>query len=91
MGVKLGFRRGRSIVEQITTVRILNENARDAGSLISHNFIDFCEAFDRVWHYALWHTMGKYNISEDVTTLNRKLYEKARSKVLVGDDYSEMV
>ena len=84
-----GFRRGRSIVEQMTTVRILNEKARRSGSLIFHNFIDFYKAFDRVWHDALWHTMGKYNIGEDVTTLIQKLYEKARSKVLVGDDYSE--
>ena len=49
-----GFRRGRSTVEQITTVRILNDKARDAGSLIFHNFIDFCKAFDKVWHDALY-------------------------------------
>ena len=29
--------------------------------------------------------MGKYDIDEGVTTLVRKLYEKAKSKVLVGD------
>ena len=84
-----GFRRGRSTIEQITTVRILNKKARDAGSLIFHNLIVFCKAFDRVWHDALWHMMGKYNICEDMTTLIRNLYEKARSKVLVEDDYSE--
>ena len=33
--------------------------------------------------------MKKYNIGEGVTTLIRKLYEKARSKVLIGNDYSE--
>ena len=70
-------------------MRILNEKARDAESLVFQNFIDFCKAFDRVWCDALWHIMGKYNIGEDVTTLIQKLYEKARSKVLVGDNYSE--
>ena len=33
--------------------------------------------------------MKKYNIGEGVTTLIQKLYEKARSEVLVGNDYSE--
>ncbi len=84
-----GFRKGRSTVEQITTVRILNEKARNMGSLIFHNFIDFRKVFDRVWHDALWHTMGKYNIGVGITTLIRKLYEKTRSKVSVIDNCSE--
>ena len=81
-----GFRRGRSTVEQITTLRILNEKARDAGKLIFYNFIDFRKAFDRVWHDALWHTMGKYNIGQGITALVQNLYEGARSKVLVCDE-----
>lgn len=84
-----GFRRGRSTVEQITTLRLLNEKARDTGKMIFHNFIDFRKAFDRVWHAALWHTMRKYNIGEGITSLVQKLYESSRSKVLVGDQYSE--
>jgi len=84
-----GFRRGRSTVEQITTIKILNEKVRDTGKLIFHNFIDFRKAFDRVWHEALWHTMRKFNIGEGITTLVQKLYECAKSKVLVDDSYSE--
>ncbi|XP_037780246.1 uncharacterized protein LOC119576673 [Penaeus monodon] len=42
-----GFRRGRSTVEQITTIKILNEKMRDTGKLIFHNFIDFRKAFDK--------------------------------------------
>ena len=45
-----GFSRGRTTVQQITTLQILNEKARDIGSLIFHNFIDFRKAFYRVWH-----------------------------------------
>ena len=84
-----GFRSGRSTTEQITTVRILNEKARDSGNLIFHNFIDFRKAFDRVWHDALWHTMRKFNIGEGMTILIQKLYEKARSKVMIDEEYSE--
>ena len=84
-----GFRRGRSTVQQITTLRLLNKRARDMGKLIFHNFINFRKEFDRVWHDALWHTMRKYNIGEGITLLIKSLYDSARSKVLSGDQYSE--
>ena len=70
-----GFRRGRSTTQQISTLRILNEKARDTGNMIFHNFIDFRKAFDRVWHEALWNTMGKYNIGKGITTLIQNLYD----------------
>ena len=76
-------------MQQITTLRLLNEKARDMGKLIFHNFIDFRKAFDRVWHDALWHTTRKYNIGEGITLLIKSLYDSARSKVLSGDQYSE--
>ncbi len=84
-----GFRCGRSTLEQVTKLRILNEKARDTGNIIFHNFIDFRKAFDRVWHEALWHTLGKYNIIKGITKLITNLYTEARSKVLVDDQYSE--
>ena len=64
--IQAGFRKGRSTVQQITTLRILNEKAREIGNMIFHNFIDFKKAFYIVWRKALWHTMGKYNIGEGI-------------------------
>ena len=84
-----GFRRGRSTIQQITTLRILNEKARDTGGVIFHNFIDFRKAFDRVWHEALWNTMGKYNIGKGITTLIQNLYDGAKSKVRIDDHFSD--
>ena len=51
-----------------------------------HNFIDCKEAFDRVWHKALWHTMKKFNIGKHLTELIKELYEKAVTKVMTGND-----
>ena len=84
-----GFRRGRSTTQQITTLRILNEKARDIGGMVFHNFIDFRKAFDRVWHEALWNTMGKYNIGKGITTLIQNLYEGAKSKVRIDHHFSD--
>ena len=84
-----GFSRGRTTVQQITTLQILNEKARDIESLIFHNFIDFRKVLDLVWHEALWNTMGKYNIGKGITTLIQSLYDDARSKVRVHDNFSD--
>ncbi|KAG1712187.1 Conserved oligomeric Golgi complex subunit 6 [Nymphon striatum] len=42
-----------------------------------------------MWQEGLWHTMEKYNIGKEITTLIRELYNKAKSKVLVDEQYSD--
>ena len=44
--------------------------------------MDFKEAFDRVWHVALWATMKKYNIGTN-------LYNKATSAVLFNSSIGD--
>ena len=61
-----GFRAGRSTTEQIFNPRILCEKHIQHQQNLYHVFIDFKKAFDRVWHAALWATMGKYNISANL-------------------------
>ena len=61
-----GFRAGRSTTEQIFNPRILCEKYLQHQQNLYHVFIDFREAFDRVWHAALCTTMKKYNISSNL-------------------------
>ena len=61
-----GFRAGRSTTEQIFNLRILCEKPLQHQQDLYHVFIDFKEAFDRVWHAALWATMKKNNISTNL-------------------------
>ena len=49
-----GFQEGRSITEQICSLRILSEKSLEHQQPLYHNFIDFKKAFDRVWHQPLW-------------------------------------
>ena len=51
--VQAGFRAGRSTAEQIFNLRILCEKYLQHQQDLYHVFIDFKEAFDRIWHAAL--------------------------------------
>ena len=84
-----GFRAGRSTTEQIFNLGILGEKYLQHQQYLYHVFIDFKEAFDRVWHEALWATMRKYNISASITRAIENLYDKAQSAVLVNGSTGE--
>ena len=77
-----GFRMGRSTTEQIFNLRVLMEKYQQHQQNLYHVFIDLKNAFDRVWHAALWTTMHKYNIGANLITIIKSLYEKATSAVL---------
>ena len=55
-----GFRAGRSTKEQTFNLRILCEKYLQHQQDRYHVFIDFKEAFGRVWYAPLWVTMKKY-------------------------------
>ena len=40
-------------------------------------------AFDRVWHDALWTTMNKYNMDQELVSTIKQLYTKASCAVCV--------
>ena len=53
-----GFRPGHSTTEKIFNLRILCERYLQDQQDLYHVFIDFKKAFERVWHAALWASMG---------------------------------
>ena len=53
-----GFRARRSTREQIFNLRILGEKYLQHQQNLYHVFTDFKNAFDRVWHEALWQLWG---------------------------------
>ncbi|KAK2185576.1 hypothetical protein NP493_228g07008 [Ridgeia piscesae] len=72
-----GFRPGRSTTEQIFNLRILCEKYLQHQQDLCHVFIDFKNAFERVWHAALWATMRHFNINVNLIRMIQNLYEKA--------------
>ena len=90
-----GFRAGRSTAEQIFNLRILCEKYLQHQQNLYHVFTDFKNAFDRVWHAALWATMKKYNISTNLIQVIKNHYDEATSAVLfnssIGDWFRRTV
>ena len=72
-----GLRAGRSTTEQIFNLRILCEKYLQHQQDLYHVFTDFKNAFDRVWHVALWSTMKKNNISINLIQVIKNLCDKA--------------
>ena len=84
-----GFRAGRSTTEQIFNLRILSEKYLQHQQDLYQVTIDFKEAFDKVWHAALWATMKKYNISANLMQAIKNLYNKATSAVLINSSIGD--
>ena len=49
-----------------------------------HNFIEFKNAFYRVWHAGLWHVVRSLNIEEGYVQAIQALYENSSSAVLLN-------
>ena len=85
----MGFRAGRSTTEQIFNLRTLCEKYLQRQQVLSHVFIDFKKAFDRVWLAALWATMKKYNISTNLIQVIKNLYDKATGAALFNSSIGD--
>ena len=79
-----GFRKDRSSVHQILTLRLIAEKAKRHGKKIYNCFIDFQKAFDTIKHRVIWAVLRSYRIEEKMVTLLQKMYEKAQSAVRIG-------
>ena len=84
-----GFRAGRSTTEQFFNLRILCEKYLQHQQNLYHVFIDFKNAFDRVWHAASWANMRKNNISANIVRTIEQLYDKATSAVQMNGSIGE--
>ena len=84
-----GFRKDRSTVHQILTLRLIAEKAKRHGKKIYNCFIDFQKAFDTIKHKVIWAVLRSYGIEEKMVTLLQKMYEKAQSAVRIGRHQGE--
>lgn len=59
------FRQERSCVDQIATLRIINEQTIEWQASLFLNFIDFQKSFDIVDHQVLWEILKHYGIHSE--------------------------
>ena len=84
-----GFRKDRSTIHQILTLRLLAEKAKRQGKKIHNCLIDFQKAFDTIKHKIIWAVLKSYGVNTKMVTLLQKIYEKSQTAVRIGEDTGE--
>ena len=79
-----GFRPGRSTVDKTFNNRVITEKHLQHQCNLSHNFIGFKKAFDRLRHACLRQVLRSFNIAEGLVQAIQALYENSSSAVLVN-------
>ena len=87
--MQCGFMSGRGTTDVIFVVRQLQEKDLAANTPLYMAFIDMEKAFDRVSQDVIWWAMRKLGIDEWLVRLVQSMYKDVRSRVRVGDGYSE--
>ena len=87
--MQCGFMSGRGTTDAIFIVRQLQEKHLAANKPLYMAFVDLEKAFDRVPR-DVWWAMRKLGIDEWLVRLVQSMYKDVRSRVRVGDGYSEV-
>ena len=87
--MQFGFMPGRGTTDAIFIIRQLQEKYLAARKSLYMAFVDLEKAFDRVPRRVIWWSLRKLGCEEWLVTLVQGMYENARSRVRVGDGYSD--
>ena len=86
---QFGFVPGRGTTDAIFVVRQLQEKYLAANKRLYMAFIDLEKAFDRVPRKVIWWALRKLCVDEWIVRLVQGMYANVRSRVRVGEGYSE--
>ena len=86
---QFGFVPGRGTTDAIFVVRQLQGKYLAANKRLYMAFVDLEKAFDRVPRKVIWWALRKLGVEEWIVWLVQGMYANARSRVRVGEGYSE--
>ena len=86
---QFGFVPGRGTTDAIFVVRQLQEKYLAANKRLYMAFVDLEKAFDRVPRKVIWWALRKLGVDEWIVHLVQGMYSNARSRVPVGEGFSE--
>ena len=86
---QFGFVPGRGTADAIFVIRQLQEKYLAANKRLYMAYIDLEKAFDRVPRKVIWWALRKLGVDEWIVRLVQGMYSNARSRVHVGEGYSE--
>jgi len=86
-----GFRDGRSIINNIFVLKLINEKIWEYNQSLQHLFIDFEKACDSVHRDMLWKWMEEFKIPEKLINMCKTYVQKTRSAVRIEGTLSSFV
>jgi len=78
-----GFRDGRSVIDNISALRIINEKLWEYNQSVHYLFIDFQKAYYSIHTDALWKCIKEFKIPTKLTNMCKTCVQKARSAVRI--------
>ena len=86
---QFGYIPGRGTTDTIFVVRQLQEKYLATKKRLYMAFVDLEKAFDRVPQKVIWWVLRKVGVEDWIVRLMQGMYANARSRVHVGEGYSE--
>ena len=83
-----GFRRNFSTADNLFIINSLVDIAKASKNKLYCCFVDFKQAFDRVWRKGLWEKLLQYNINGKCYTIIRNMYRNIKSNVAINNESS---
>jgi hypothetical protein len=78
---QMGFREGRSCIDQVNTLRIILEQFNEYQSLLYFIFIDFEKSFDSINRNKMWNAMKMFGIPDKIIRLIQEMYKNCTCQV----------
>ena len=83
-----GFRKGFSTTDNIFIINCLIDIFKSQKKKLYCTFVDFKQAFDRVWRDGLWAKLHSYKINGKCLNIIKNIYEQSKSRITTAEGSS---
>ena len=88
--IQAAFRTGRSCIDQIFTLRLITERAKESNTPIFLCFVDIQKAYDSVNRDALWDVLKKYGFPVELVQIIKELHTGNQAMVRAMASYRNL-
>ena len=81
LGLSECIRDGRSVVDNIFVLKIINEKISEYNQSVQHLFIDFQKAYDSIHRNTLWKCTEEFKIPKKLINMCKTCVQKTRNAV----------
>ena len=78
-----GFRDGRSVIDNICALKIVNQKIWEYNQSVQYTFIDFQKEYDFILRDTLWERTEGFRIPKKLISMCKTYVQKARSAVII--------